>query len=85
MGDLTEFKDRGFEFKIDGETLYAPRESMIVADLIDLALTAKVLDPVSEGYTLDDGQGNTFAPDAVVDLNKTNVFFAIENAPGPAS
>lgn len=74
-----------FEFKIDGEQLYAPRESMTAKELIDIALEAKVLDPVDEGYTLEDGKGNTFAPNVVVDLDKTNVFFATENAPGPAS
>lgn len=78
-------KDRRFEFKIDGEQLYAPRESMTAAELINIALTVKVLDPVDEGYSLEDGKGNTFAPDAVIDLGKTNVFYATENAPGPAS
>ena len=78
-------KSDGFEFKIDGEQLYAPRESMTVSELIDIALTAKVLDPVEEGYTLEDGKGNTFVSDAVIDLDKTNVFFATENSPGQAS
>ena len=78
-------KDGRFEFKIDGEQLYAPRESMTVAELIQIALDAKVLDPVQEGYTLEDGKGNTFAPDTVVDLGKINVFYATENEPGPAS
>ena len=78
-------KDGGFEFKIDGEQLLAPRESMTVAELTKIALDAKVLDPVQEGYTLEDGKGNTFAPDAIVDLGKINVFFATENEPGPAS
>ena len=80
-----DIKDGRFEFKIDGEQLYAPRESMTAAELIDIALDAKALDPVEEGYTLEDGKGNTFAPDAVIDLDKTNVFYATENAPGPAS
>ena len=74
-----------FEFKIDGEQLYAPRESMTAKELIDIALEAKVLDPVDEGYTLEDGKGHTFAPNVVIGLDKTNVFFATENAPGPAS
>ena len=74
-----------FEFKIDGEQLYAPRESITVSELIDIALAAKVLDPVEGGYTLEDGKGNTFAGDVVIDLDKTNVFFATENSPGPAS
>ncbi len=78
-------KDGRFEFKIDGEQLYAPHESITVAELIQIALDAKVLDPVQEGYTLEDGKGNTFAPDAVIDLDKTNVFYATENEPGPAS
>ena len=78
-------KNGSFEFKIDGEQLYAPRESMSAAELINIALTAKVLDPVEEGYALEDGKGNTFAPDAIIDLDKTNVFYATENAPGPAS
>ena len=78
-------KDGRFEFKIDAEQLYAPRESMTVAELIDIALEFKVLDPVQDGYTLEDGKGNTFAPDAIVDLDKINVFFATENEPGPAS
>ena len=78
-------KDQEFEFKIDGETLYAPRESMTADELIDIALDAKALQPVEEGYTLEDGKGNTFAPDAIIDLDKTNVFFATENEPGPAS
>ena len=78
-------KDDRFEFKIDGEQLYAPRESMSAAELIDIALSAKVLDPVERGYTLEDGKRNTFAHNAIIDLDKTNVFFATENAPGPAS
>ena len=78
-------KNGGFEFKIDGEQLYAPRESMTVAELIKIAEDEKVLDPLREGYTLEDGQGNTFAPDAVVDLGKHNIFYATENEPGPAS
>ena len=78
-------KDGRFEFKIDGEQLYAPRESMTVAELIDIALAAKVLAPLPDGYTLEDDKGNTFALDTVVDLDKINVFFATENEPGPAS
>ena len=78
-------KDGRFEFKIDGDQLYAPRETMTIAELIDIALEVKVLDPVPDGYTLEDGKGNTFSPDAVVDLDKINVFFATENEPGPAS
>ena len=78
-------KDGRFEFKIDGEQLYAPRESMTVAELIDIALELKVLDPVQDGYTLEDGKGNTFAPDTIVELDKINVFYATENEPGPAS
>ena len=78
-------KNDSFEFKIDGDQLYAPRESMTAAELIDIALAAKVLDPVEEGYTLEDGKGNSFAPNAVIDLDKTNVFYATENAPGQAS
>ena len=78
-------KDGKFEFKIDGEQLYAPRESMTAQELIDIAVEGKVLDPVEGGYTLEDGKGNPFAPDVVIDLDKNNVFFATENAPGPAS
>ena len=80
-----EAKDQRFEFKIDGEQLYAPRESMTIMELIQIALTAKVLDPAPGGYTLEDGKNNTFAGDTVVDLDKINVFFATENEPGPAS
>ena len=78
-------KDQRFEFKIDGETLFAPRESMTAQDLIDIALTAKVLDPVELGYTLEDGKGKIFAADDTVDLDKTNVFYATENEPAQAS
>ena len=78
-------KNGKFEFKIDGEQLYAPRESMSAAELINIALEAKVLDPVEGGYTLEDGKGNTFAHNTIIDLDKTNVFYATENAPGPAS
>ena len=85
MTKASEPKDRRFEFKIDGEVLYAPRESMTVSQLIQIALDAKALDPVDGGYTLEDGKGDTFAPDTVVDLDKINVFYATENAPGPAS
>ena len=74
-----------YEFKIDGEQLYAPRESMTAKELIEIAVQAKVLDPVEDGYTLEDGKGNTFAPNIVIDLDKNNVFFATENGPGPAS
>ena len=80
-----EVKDQRFEFKIDGDTLYAPRESMTAGELIEIALNAKFLQPVEEGYTLEDGKGNTFASDAVIDLDKTNVFYATENEPGQAS
>ena len=68
-------RDKRFEFKIDGEQLYAPRETMTAAELIDIALEFKVLGPVPGGYTLEDGKGNSFAPDAVLDLDKINVFF----------
>ena len=85
MNQADDIKGGGFEFKIDGEVLYAPRESMTAAELIQIALDTKILDPVEEGYTLEDGKGNTFALDASIDLDKTNVFYATENAPGPAS
>ena len=60
-------------------------ESMTAADFIQIALDSKLLDPVEEGYTLEDGNKNTFAPDTVIDLDKNNVFYATENTPGPAS
>ena len=85
MKDHVSLDDKRFEFKIDGEQLYAPRESMTVQELLDIAFEKKVLDPVEGGYTLEDEKGNTFAADSVVDLDKTNVFHATENAPGPAS
>lgn len=80
-----EAKDQYFEFKIDGEQLYAPRELMSIAELIQISIDAKVLDPAPGGYTLEDGKHNTFTGDTVVDLGKINVFFATENEPGPAS
>ena len=85
MKQQDEMKEGKYEFKIDGEQLYAPRESMTAQELIDIALAAKVLDPVDGGYALEDGKGNTYAPDVVIELDKINVFFATENAPGPAS
>ena len=85
MNKVDDLKSKGFEFKIDGEILYAPRESMTSAELIQIALDAKILEPVDEGYTLEDGKGNTFSPDAIIDLDKTNVFYATENEPGQAS
>ena len=85
MKDATVPSDKRFEFKIDGEQLYAPRELMTVKELIAIALEHKVLDPVEGGHALEDDKHNTFAPDSVVDLGKTNVFYATENAPGPAS
>ena len=85
MGKGDGPKNGSFEFKIDGEQLYAPRESMTAAELIDIAIAAKVLDPVEEGYTLEDEKQNTFAGDTVIDLEKINVFHATENAPGHAS
>ena len=85
MTESDDTKDRLFEFKIDGEQLYAPQESMTAAALIQIALDAKVLDPVQDGYTLEDGKGNTFAPDTVIDLEKIDIFYATENEPGPAS
>ena len=85
MKGIDESKTKRFEFKIDGEVLFAPRESMTAAELIKIALDSKALDPVDEGYTLEDGKGNTFAPDSVVDLDKTNVLYATENSPAPAA
>lgn len=85
MSQLSDHKNGKVEFKIDGEQLYAPRESMTAAELIQIALDAKVLDPVDGGYTLEDRDNNTFAPDSVIDLGKVSVFYATENAPGPAS
>ena len=85
MKDSTQEKDKLYEFKIDEDQLYAPRQVMTAAELIEIAIEAKVLDPVEGGYTLEDGKSNTFAPDALIDLDKNNVFFATENAPGPAS
>ena len=78
-------KDGRFEFKIDGDQLYAPRELITAGELIGIALEAKVLDPVEGGYTLEDEKKNIYAHDDVIDLDKANVFFATENAPGPAS
>lgn len=74
-----------YEFKIDGEVLYAPRERMTVDELIQIAFDSKVLDPVEGGYTLEDGKGRTLAGDKTIDLEKQNVFFATEKEPGPAS
>ena len=85
MSQFGSRKNGKVEFKIDGEQLYAPRESMTAAELIRIALDAKVLDPVDGGYTLEDQDNNTFAPDSIIDLGKVNVFYATENAPGPAS
>ena len=85
MKQHDEMKEGKYEFKIDGEQLYAPRESMTAQELIDIALAVKALDPVDGGYTLEDGKGNTFAPDVVIELDKISIFFATENAPGPAS
>ena len=85
MKHVDDPKEGKFEFKIDGDQLYAPRESMTAQELIQIALDTKVLDPVDGGYTLEDEKNNTYAPDTVIDLDKVNVFFATENAPGPAS
>ena len=70
MKDATVPSDKRFEFKIDGEQLYAPRELMTVQELIAIALEHKVLDPVEGGYALEDDKHNTFGPDSVVDLGK---------------
>lgn len=85
MSQDIEPKGNSFEFKIDGEVLYAPRELMTIEELLQIAYDAKVLDPVEEGHSLEDDKGNSFALESIVDLGKTNVFFATENAPGPAS
>ena len=85
MKQVNDAKDAKFEFKIDGDQLYAPQESMTAGELIQLALDGKVLPPVEDGYTLEDGNKNEFAPDTVIDLDKINIFYATENAPGPAS
>ncbi len=85
MNAVISPKDKRFEFKIDGEQLYAPRELMTPRELIGIALAAKALPPVESDYSLEDGKGNTFALDVLVDLEKTNVFYATENEPGPAS
>lgn len=85
MKDDGKFEGKRFEFTIDGEKLYSPRESTTARELIDIALEGKVLDRVEHGYTLEDGKGNTFAADAIIDLGKTNVFYATENEPGQAS
>ena len=78
-------KSDQYEFKIDGEILYAPREQMTVDKLIEIAINAKVLDPVEGGYTLEDGKGNELRGDQLVHLDKDNVFYATEQEPGPAS
>ena len=78
-------KSERYEFKIDGDILYAPREQMTVDELIQIALDNKVLDPVDGGYTLEDGKGNALPGDKVVHLDKENVFFATEQEPGQAS
>ena len=78
-------KSERYEFKIDGDILYAPREQMIVNELIQIALDAKVLDPVDGGYTLEDGKGKALPDDQIVHLDKENVFFATEKEPGQAS
>ena len=78
-------KAQKFEFKIDGEQLEAPREKMTANELIGIAIENKVLDQVEGGYTLEDGDGNKFSPDVVIDLLKHNIFYSTENEPGPAS
>ena len=78
-------KSELYEFKIDGDILYAPRVRMKVNELIQIALDAKVLEPVEGGYTLEDGKGNELPNDQFVDLDKQNVFYATEQEPGPAS
>lgn len=78
-------KSDKYEFKIDGEILYAPNKEMTAGDLIKIALDNKVLDPVEGGYTLEDGKGNILADDKFVHLDQINVFYATEREPGPAS
>lgn len=78
-------KTERFEFKIDGEILFAPREAMTIDELIDIALENKVLDPVEGGYRLEDGKGNEFAGNQLVHLEKESVFYSTEQEPGPAS
>ena len=78
-------KPQVFEFKIDEEQLEAPREKMTADELINIAIESKVLDQVEGGYSLEDGEGNKFPPDVVIDLLKHNIFHATENEPGQAS
>ena len=78
-------KSELYEFKIDGDILYAPRVRMKVNELIQIALDAKVLERVEGGYTLEDGKGNELPNDEFVYLDKQNVFYATEQEPGPAS
>lgn len=85
MNQNDPLKDAKFEFKIDGEVLYAPSESVTVDELIKLAIDAKVLDDVDGGYDLEDGKGNVIPGDEKVHLDKHNVFFATEKEPGQAS
>ena len=85
MSQTDTQQDAKFEFKIDGEVLYAPRESETVDELIQIAIDAKALDQVEDGYVLEDGKGNVLKPDEEVHLDKHNVFYATEKGPGQAS
>ena len=42
MKEDSKPEGKQFEFKIDGEQLYAPREAMTVNELIQIAIDAKV-------------------------------------------
>lgn len=85
MKEDSKPEGKQFEFKIDGEQLYAPRQAMTVNELIQIAIDEKVLDRVEGGYSLEDGKHNVLAAGTIVDLEKNNVFYSTENEPGPAS
>lgn len=85
MNQADTQRDARFEFKIDGEVLYAPHESATAEELIQIAIDANDLDPVEGGYDLEDGKGNVLQGNQEVHLNKNNVFFATEKEPGQAS
>ena len=74
-----------YEFTIDGEKLYSPRELLTAERLIEIAYKDGMLDQVDGGYFLDDGEGNTFAPHTLIDLYRNNDFYATEISPAPAS
>ena len=75
-----------FEFKVNGETLFADQQAVDAAVLLQIAFSGKAIgeDPDKTGYVLRVPDSDvTFVSGQVVELDKHNVFRAAPEKGAP--